>query len=146
MEPSIQRLWSLVLPRIIAFLFSLDFEIYFSFFSNNERPRAARSPSSRVEWKRLKHCPQLQIVIMHLSLYYQESHALSSHSPSLAINFLSNASGKSRMRRPVRVAARPAGLFARRPGAGTRRVVANFWQFLGKTSLIFGCIGNDLCK
>ena len=29
---------------------------------------------------------------------------------------------------------------------GTRRVVANFWQNFGKSSLVFGCIGADLCK
>ena len=52
----IQRLWSLVLPRIIVFLFFSSFRKLFFVFSNNERPRAARSPSSRVEWKRLKHC------------------------------------------------------------------------------------------
>ena len=26
------------------------------------------------------------------------------------------------------------------------KVVANFWQNLGKISLVFGCIGTDLCK
>ena len=29
---------------------------------------------------------------------------------------------------------------------GTLRVVANFWQIFGKMSLVFGCIGTDLCK
>ena len=29
---------------------------------------------------------------------------------------------------------------------GTRRVVANFWQMFSKMSLVFGCIGIDLCK
>ena len=28
----------------------------------------------------------------------------------------------------------------------TRRVVANFWQMLGKISFVFGCIGTDPCK
>ena len=28
----------------------------------------------------------------------------------------------------------------------TRRVVANFWQNLGKISFVFGCISADLCK
>ena len=28
----------------------------------------------------------------------------------------------------------------------TRRVVANFWEKFGKLSLVFGCIGTDLCK
>ena len=27
-----------------------------------------------------------------------------------------------------------------------RRVVANFWQFFSKMSLVFGCIGADLCN
>ena len=31
-------------------------------------------------------------------------------------------------------------------GATTRRVVANFWQNFGRSSLVFGCIGTDLCK
>ena len=31
-------------------------------------------------------------------------------------------------------------------GAGTRRVVANFWQNFGKMLLVFGCIGTDFCK
>ena len=34
-------------------------------------------------------------------------------------------------------------------GGGKRkrgRVVANFWQKFGKFSLVFGCIGADLCK
>ena len=38
----------------------------------------------------------------------------------------------------VRRALRP-----RKPG---RAVVANFWQIFGKISLVFGCIGADLCK
>ena len=25
-------------------------------------------------------------------------------------------------------------------------LVANFWQIVGKMSLVFGCIGADLCK
>ena len=32
------------------------------------------------------------------------------------------------------------------PAASARRVVANFWQMFGKISLVFGCIGPDLCK
>ena len=28
----------------------------------------------------------------------------------------------------------------------TRRVVASFWQNLGKMLLVFGCIGTDFCK
>ena len=28
----------------------------------------------------------------------------------------------------------------------TRRVVANSWQHFGRMSLVFGCIGTDLCK
>ena len=28
----------------------------------------------------------------------------------------------------------------------TRRVVASFWQNLGKMLLVFGCIGPDFCK
>ena len=35
---------------------------HFLFSFNNERPRAARSPSSKVECRRLKHCPQRQVV------------------------------------------------------------------------------------
>ena len=31
--------------------------VVYNFLLNIERPRAARSPSSRVELKRLKHCP-----------------------------------------------------------------------------------------
>ena len=28
----------------------------------------------------------------------------------------------------------------------TRRVGANFWQIFDRSSLVFGCIGADLCK
>ena len=43
---------------------------------------------------------------------------------------------------------RSASAVAQRGSApsGTRRVVANFWQMFGKISLVFGCIGADLCK
>ena len=34
----------------------------------------------------------------------------------------------------------------RSDGGSARRVVANFWQLFGKMSLVFGCIGTDLCK
>ena len=34
----------------------------------------------------------------------------------------------------------------RHTSVGTRRVVTNFWQIFGKVSLVFGCIGVDLCK
>ena len=39
-----------------------------------------------------------------------------------------------------------AGGWARGPQEEwTRRAVANWWQIFGKTSLVFGCIGTDLC-
>ena len=40
---------------------------------------------------------------------------------------------------PKRMTPRPAA-------AMDRRGVANFWQNFGKFSLVFGCIGADLCK
>ena len=49
--------------------------------------------------------------------------------------------------RPVGPERREAPLRGARDAlAWTRRVVANFWQILGKISLVFGCIGPDLCK
>ena len=61
----------------------------------------------------------------------------------------------SRPPSPTRTASRPeksrrSCASAASPGRGTRRVAANFfffsWQIFGKISLVFGCIGADLCK
>ena len=57
-------------------------KLYFFLFSKNEPPRAARSPCSRVEWKRQKRFPQWQIVIEEsrgheiLDAWYSDMHPL----------------------------------------------------------------------
>ena len=53
--------------------------------------------------------------------------------------------GAGRVPRGPRLRLRPR-LPRPRGARWTRRVVARFWQIFGKVSLVFGCIGADLCK